>query len=255
MKRTTVPLLLISMAMIFQACGPSKVENELDQASRIQNPPANDGLGGSSSTIYAYCSQNSKAPLQVAASAVSTSLGEVDINYSYAKILALNSDFEENEDYIQFFKWKATSDGIVYQDPTPLYFHVVDEATRTPLTSQILRSANWNQLAGPATYVSATTVHELLEKAWFRIELKDPYGDFDVLRMNVYSKDHKAKYSIDVLLPVFPARPSEYAIERDGSPRSVALKKLHPLRSKSSEEGNLAHFRTLAVQLCRPFDY
>ncbi len=251
MKRYAVPTLML-LSLMFQACGPSKIDNQADLTSRIRNPPNVNSTD--SSKIYAYCSSNSKAPLQAALSAVATPLGEVDIDLAYLKIMGLNSDFEEKEDYIQFFKWKGTADGIVYQDPTPLYFNVVSADTQTQLNAELFKSANWNQLAPAATYVAAEDMKTLIQKSWFRIELKDPYGDYDVIRMVVYSKDHKAKHSIDVLLPVFPAKPSEYAFEKDGSKRLETLQRLHPLRLKSGEEGNTSHFRSLALELCNPFD-
>ncbi len=245
-------LALMIIAISFQGCGPSKVMNESDQASRIATTTTTSGTS-SSDSVYTYCSKNEKGQLSLAVSAVGDALGGVDINLLYAKILAINTDFTESSDYIQFFKWKATADGIVYQEPTPLYFTFVSASSQVGLTVSPQKSANWDSMATAASYVSVANLEEFIDKAWMKIELKDPYGDYDVLRMVVYSKDHKAKHSLDVLMPVFDARPSAYAIEPDGRARSSALTAIHPLRESSGQESNTTHFKSLAAELCNPF--
>jgi len=135
----------------------------------------------------------------------------------------IHSEFEKSNYHIVFRKWKADVKGSTYQDDTPLNFWAErksDQALGSPLMDALqwkVFSTNLEQFVGKS-YI----MNDAFSKFNFVIDLKDPSGSFDVLKLSLY-KDEEWVTDWNILLPAFYAHPTTYATEQNS-----VLAQLHP---------------------------
>lgn len=241
--RLLAGLILLSFYMI--GCGSSKSSNSQDFASR------NTGVTTTQSKSVAYCNQGSSSQMKMNLAAFDDN-GTILPNLVKAKLTQVPSGFESNSGFIQIWKWKANSTGATYIDPTPVSFYMesIDLGMAVTNNSTFIRWADLSQLA---TSLQTNNATDFFKKVRFIVDLKDTLGEYDALKVVYYDQTGKMMDQFDMLIPIFSANPTDYAVEADGSIRAQILQALHPFQNQVTQGWSASHYQTLANDYCAPF--
>lgn len=233
-------LTILSLYLI--GCGNSKTANSQDMASRIIT------TSESQSKSVAYCNQGSSTQMKMNLAAYEEN-GIIKTNLVRAKLTQVPANFESTAGFIQIWKWKANSNGATYIDPTPVPFNFesIDLGMTITTTSTYVR---WAELANQASALQTNTAADFFKRVRMVVDLKDTLGEYDALKVVYYDQSGKVIEQFDMLIPIFSAHPSEYAIEADGSSRASILQALHPFTNQATQNWSASHYQTLANEFC-----
>lgn len=170
----------------------------------------------------------------------------------------IDSAFQDTRYHINFYKWKANTQGEVFFDKNKLFMRLEKKSNKQNASSY-LDSLNWGKVkdelskdnvdvSNMATIFSNYSLVVLLDQPQegqtATPYAQDPSVDYDVLKMAVY-KDSVLIEEKDFLLPAFYAHPTTFA---DGKPN--ILVKLHPLYDMMNTSWPGSHFAELLNANC-----
>lgn len=247
MIHTSLPLkatlLLLVLAML-SACSPKvRVEGSSDQSSRSSvTTPSSSGDG---STLL-YCNQKSQDGLTAKVMVYVDAENKIRPDYMKVKLTEVPAGFESG-DFIQFFRWQANTANQVYVDKIPVQarFETLDGRILTDFSPVIY----WAQVSDIAGKSGITDVNTFFQNVRLVVDIRDPQADFDVLKVAMYNSKSENTLNMDVLMPAFPASPSDYAWEK-GAPRSAYLQALHPFASMNDQGWTASEFKSMATSFC-----
>lgn len=245
-QRTLKAALLLTVLALLSACSAQKKsQGSMDSSSRIIAAPGNTTSSTSSSLLY--CNQKSQGGLTAKLMVYTDTANHLRPDYLKLKFTEMPASFESG-DYIQFFRWQANTSGQVYLDPVPT------QARFETLDGQILTSFSpviyWGQVADIASRSGMSSVSTFLQYVRLVIDIRDPQGSFDVLKVAMYKRaDNSNTLNMDMLMPAFSASPSDYAVE-GGAPRASQLQALHPFAGMGDQAWTAAQYQSMATTFC-----
>lgn len=190
------------------------------QKSQSASTPLNSNIYGTST--LAYCSIGSSTNSTVQLTAFIDANGQVRPDLMKIRFNSVSSKFyEDSASAIQIFRWKADNTNQVYLDSTALdltVFRVSDGAE--VLTANHLR---WSSLG--------SSTSDKINQYVVRINLNDSIGEYDAIKIVLYSSSGEVIDTLDALLPVFESHPSTYAVDPTGGSRAAVLQALHPFKA------------------------
>lgn len=183
----------------------------------------NSNIYGSST--LAYCSLGSSTSSTVQLTAFIDANGQVRPDLMKIRFNSVNSKFyEEATSAIQIFRWKADSSNQVYLDSTALdltVFRISDGAE-----VQTANHLRWSSMR--------SSTSDKINQYVVRINLNDSVGEYDAIKIVLYSSSGQVIDTLDALLPVFESHPSTYAVDPAGGSRAAVLQALHPFKAMAS---------------------
>lgn len=238
-------ILTLSMTVIalsLTACG-AKQSSETEFASRATTTE----ISGSTKNLLAYCNKGSGTTFTAQTKAWIENNQVTRVDFIKGR-LTLPETFLTNGNYIQMFRWKANSSGQTYLDSNPVQFRVMNNSNYalTPYISAM----SWNTVSSAAGSIKATTAASFFSQTQLAIDLKDPYAEFDVLKVVVYNSSNQPVDQVDLLIPVFSANPANYAVESTGAARPTILRNLHPLKGMTGQNWSAEHYQTITNGYC-----
>lgn len=249
MKQTTTlqknakVLLMASMTLLMTACANQNSTEDLSSRE-----PVTEVVDSTNTTsAKAYCNQGSGSTFTAQVKAWIEGSKVTRYDFFKAK-LTLAESFKTNGNYVQMFRWKANSAGQTYLDSTPLQFRLITNAGVS--ASDYMSAMSWQNVTQLASALKATTVAGLFQQVQLIVDARDPYAEFDVIKIVVYNSSNQPVDQKDILLPVFSADPVGYAKEADGSARANILRNLHPLKSMQGQSWTPAHYQTIVNGYC-----
>lgn len=240
--QTTKLLLLASLLLLLAACGKSKTDGSYDQASQSVTD-----VNSSAGKAMAYCNSAASTQLSVR-NGVYQESNTVRLDFLKARITQIPEAFSSNTSYLQIYRWKANSNGQTYLDPQALQFRLI-----TAGEGQNLNNYNtvlqYSHIAHLLRQLNVSTVKDFFNSVTLVIDLKDPYAEFDAMKVVLYNSSNQVVDQVDMLIPMFAANPEAYA--KDGSAtRAQALQHLHPFKGMLGQTWNEAHYQTLSNAHC-----
>ncbi len=231
-KQICSTLLTLAAATLLTACGASnqQVAGSTDSASR----ESTETLGDAQTKYLAYCNQGSAAEINGKMKAFVDSSNYVRMEYVYLRLMTLPATFKAGNSYISLWKWMANPSGYTNLDPSPLSFALMNPSTGQYLTSwkTVLK---WSDVSTIASGMGHTDPQTFFNSVNILVDLKDPNGQYDVLKVASYdSSTDKAVHTMDALLPLFAANPRDYAND-NGSVRAGVLQNLHPFKATAGQ--------------------
>lgn len=164
-------------------------------------------------------------------------------NYLRLHLSEVFADFEDAQTQIVLRKWKASATGETYQSDTPLRLRVERKGTHAPLTnyrSLIQWDILKNDLQGQFT--PGTTMKDIFDQINFVVELNDPDGSYDALKISIYQSGEWVQ-DFNLLIPAFYANPAKFA---EGHP--LVLERLHPLYDAPSTTFAVDFFKAFCFE-------
>ena len=246
------PFVLLSCLCLFLiSCQPAspKAPSSLDQSSRIDSTDREDeNLNGPIADCNMF--QKTSLPLKGYLSTYFVSADAIIINLIRLTLDQVPSGIETNDqEYIQFFRWKnSPSEGRV-TDPSPIEFYFESRTTGAILN-----------LDDPATTISRATLQNMVNKSKDSgvninnfldshiIVLSKIEAQWDALLIATYdtSKGSSATGYAEALFPAFWANPNTYALSHP----SPSLQQLHPMHQYRTSGLTDAEFLAATDQFC-----
>lgn len=239
----TTKLALLTMAALFlSACGQSKSDNSYDLASQGMTQ-----VNTTAGKAMAYCNSASSTQLSVK-NGVYQEFNQIRFDFLKARITQIPEAFSSNTSYLQIYRWKANSNGQTYLDPQPLSFRLITAGEGQNLNNY-QTTLQYSHVAHLLKQLGVSTVKDFFNSVTLVIDLKDPYAEFDAMKIVLYNSNNQVVDQVDMLIPMFAANPSVYA--QDGvATRAQALQYLHPFKSMLREKWSEAHYQTLSNSHC-----
>lgn len=193
------------------------------KSQSTSSPTLNSNIYGSST--LAYCSIGSSTSSTVQLTAFIDANGQVKPDLMKIRFNSVSSTFyDDSVSAIQIFRWKADNTNQVYLDSTALdltVFRVSDGAE-----VQTANHLRWSSMR--------SSTSDKINQYVVRINLNDNLGEYDAIKIVLYSGSGQVIDTLDALLPVFEAHPSTYAVDPAGGARAAVLQALHPFKAMSS---------------------
>ncbi|MFP5519849.1 MAG: hypothetical protein ACLGGX_08095 [Bdellovibrionia bacterium] len=236
-------LAILTSLSLLAACGNKKQDEGTTDLGSRTTPTEVSGQG---QKAWAYCNTGKGSTFSVR-NKVATENNNIRNDLLWLKFSSLAESFKDNKTYIQMFRWKANSQEQTYLDPTPLSFKFV--RNNAAITNDMTH-LNFAQIAQAYNSLQASSIKAFMDATTILVNIRDPYAEFDVIKVVVYNESHQAIDQMDMLIPIFAAKPSDYAVESTGAARAQTLKNLHPFQSSASQSWTAAHYQTLADGFC-----
>lgn len=232
--------LTLSTVALLTACGSN---NQVPQSNDFSSRLPGDQVVDSNKAI-AYCNQASNSSITVRTQSY-TENNVVRMDYVFARITQVPANFTSNDSYIAMWRWMANASGQSNLDQTPLRFRLALRSNGQALTdwTTTLRWGNVSSVAAAYGYNDASTFFNNVN---ILVELRDELGDYDALKVSLYSTSNAVLSQVDSLLPPFHANPAHYAVDNHGAQRASILQSLHPFKSMSTA----TDFRSIANSYC-----
>lgn len=233
-------LSVISVSMV--ACGSNQADS-YNLSSRVV-----DSNTGSKSV--AICNEGSSSSTALKLKASTNSAGTAyRMDQVFMKLTTVPSGFTAGTDYFNFWRWMASSSNSTYIDPTPLSFYLYDTQTNQAVTG-VRNSLKWSDVSGTASTWGVDAAG-FFQRVILVIDVRDANGEFDVIKTARYNLSSNAlAESIDTLLPLFYANPSDYAYESNGTTRASSLTALHPFKSMIGQGWSTSQFVSASNSYC-----
>lgn len=242
-QQILMTLVTLGAVALLTGCGSSNTAGNSDQSSRLPTDTS------SATKALAYCNQGTGTEVSMKLQAFKDASGNYRNDYMYAKITAVPSSFAGGTSYISMWKWLANTTGNAQLDNTPLNFAIMSK-TGQGLTAW-MTVMRWSDIMGVASSLGYSDPQTLFANTLVLIDLKDPNGEYDVLKVTNYnSSTNAAISSLDVLLPIFYANPADYALEPNGQGRAQVLQRLHPFKANLGQGYSASQFQSMANNFC-----
>lgn len=248
MKNSDLILKLILLSVItatIAACSPGQ-SSSTDLSSRSLD------TGPGNTKTLAVCNQatmdssSMSANMKAATNAAGTSYR---LDQAILKLSSVSSDFVNGSDYVNLWRWMASTSNSTYIDPTPLNFYLYDTQTAQPITG-LKSSLKWADVSATATTWGLDSA-AFFQRVVLVVDLRDVNGEFDVLKLSRYSSSTNAVVdNLDMLLPLFYANPADYAYESNGALRATVLQNLHPFMNMSGQGWSTSQFASASNSYC-----
>lgn len=235
--------MLVGTSALLAACG-SKQGSEADFSSRS---PVKEVVSTNTKVAWAYCNKASGKEFGAQNKAWIENNQVTRFDFIKAK-LTLPETFLTNGNYVQVYRWKANSAGQTYMDTTPLQFRLVSNSGST--LTDYMNALSWSKVTQPASALNLKTAKDFFNQVQLVVDVRDPYAEFDAIKVVVYNSANQPVDQLDMLIPVFSADPAAYAKESDGSTRATVLKNIHPLKSMLGQSWTPEHYQTLVEGFC-----
>ncbi|MGZ3842786.1 MAG: hypothetical protein ACXVCA_11910, partial [Bdellovibrio sp.] len=209
---------------LLSACGSNKNAGSSDFSSRAPITTTT-----SSTKPIATCSKGSGNMINVKMKVFTDpSTNTTRMDFVFAKLTSLPTNFQNSTNYISMWKWLANSNGSTYLDSSALQFILIDSTNGQYITNW-MTTLRWSDIATLASSMGITDAQTFFNRVNILVDLKDVSGSYDVLKITSYdSTTNQAVSQTDGLLPPYYANPADYAIEPEGTPRAQVLQNLHP---------------------------
>ncbi len=260
MKQYILYITLLGLVpFVMSGCGPTKTplsgvpDNGIDQSSRV-SPTKNNST---ESKPAAFCNEATNSWMTADLMVFQDASGYFRNEFVKLKFKSLSSSFPVSSGsiFLRFFRWKASTSGETYLDSTPLKFRVASISGGMSLTGYI-DALRWSDLKEYAKDkgIALNNINDFMNYFYLVIDLKDPLGDYDALKVAAYQVVGSgaqiiANSEINGLIPAFYANPTDYATDQDGQPRPAVLQDLHPFNNADSSWTN-THFLTELQGYC-----
>lgn len=143
-------------------------------------------------------------------------------------ITNIDSSFDSSSNYLQFYKWRADSNGGTSIDSTPLTFFITRLRDGAAISSGItsLRASDVNQYRATGG-LSGTTTQDFFANTAFVLTGLD--YSWQATKIVLYNGVTSIS-DVDMLVPIFTANPQSYA-----STHAPVLAALHPFYNLSNQ--------------------
>ncbi|WP_374078976.1 hypothetical protein [Bdellovibrio bacteriovorus] len=244
-KQIFSTILTLSAVAFLTACGSSNQVGSSDLSSRLPIDTSS-----SSTKPVSYCNQATGTEITAKLRAYVDSSNTVRMDYAYARLTALPTNFKTDKTYISMWKWMTNSSGASHLDSTPLNFLVANATTGQILTAW-KTTLRWSDVVTIASGMGITDPQTFFNSVNILVDLKDTQGEYDVLKITNYDlSTNKALSQTDGLLPLFYANPADYATESNGAARAQVLRDLHPFKNYVGQGYSASQFQSMAQGLC-----
>ena len=242
-QTTLKAALLLTILAMLTACTPQTAsEDSTDYASRI---PTTTTTQNASKPVL-FCNQKTQNGLTAKVMAYVDSANKVRNDYMKVKFTQMPAGFE-NGDYIQFFRWQASTTGQTYLDPVPT------QARFETLNGQVITNFSpviyCCQVSAIEAQSGMSDVNTFFQNVRLVVDVRDPQANFDVLKIAMYNSASTNTINMDMLMPSFYASPTDYAFE-GGAARANNLQALHPFASMISQNKPAAEFQCMGTSFC-----
>ncbi len=222
-KQIFTILLAITTMAILTGCSPGGSDaGTNDQASRLP-----DDVG--STKPLAYCNSATGTDVSAKLKVFTDASNTVRMDYIYARITALPSGFAGGTSYIKMWKWLANSSGAAYLDNTALNFAIFNKNNQglTPW----MTTMKWSDVSAVAAGMGYSDPQTFFNNVNVLVQLNDTQGEYDALKITNYNASTNAVISsLDMLMPIFYASPTDYAVEPTGAGRATKFTTLAPFQ-------------------------
>lgn len=255
-NKTLQLLALITSAGLLSACGASKnssLSSQTDLASRtVVSTPVNTTNTASAKPL-AYCNESTSVQQSMKVNIMSY-IDNNNIRNDLMNVkIQIPANFENDQTYIQMWRWQVNSTGNANLDSVPVQIKVVSLDTGAEITG-FKNFIRWSDVSKAASEIGASTGTSFFKHVRLVVDVRDPNAQFDVLKIVHYkTSDSSMVDQADILMPVFHANPADYAIEADGAARPQALLNLHPFITKMNQGWTSSDYSTWANNFCLPF--
>lgn len=244
-KQIFTTLLTLGALSLLTACGSSnQIAGSTDSSSRDSATSTTDAT----SKALAYCNQGSANNITGKLKVFVDSSKYVRMEYVYLRLTALPATFKSGSSYISLWKWLANPSGYTNLDTSALNFALMNPSTGQYLTGW-MTAMKWSDVVNVASGMGYTDPQNFFNNVNILVDLKDPNGDYDVLKVANYdSSTNKAINTMDALLPLFAADPAAYAND-NGATRAGVLQALHPFKS-SAGQFTSSQYQSMSNNFC-----
>jgi hypothetical protein len=254
MKRTTLTFSffatlgtfgVLSGLAFLAACAPLQSASSGTSDSASRDPSSTQSTA---TRPLAYCNHTATSLVNLNIQTYTDSSGTRRNDIIQAKLQSMTENFKNGSDNIHFFRWKADSSGAVYVDPTPIQLTVIAESTGQTVSSSqpFLR---WDMVSSFATtHNIAGSASDFFTRVRLILDIRDPNAEYNALTMVYSDASGNTLARTDILIPVFPANPNDYAIDSTGANRAPVLRGLHPFTAATGLTANA--YQTQANAFC-----
>ena len=218
--------LILTVLGLLTACGNSK-------STAIATDQSSNRFDINSQKALANCNKATDANFSFNTAIVADDSGQPSTEWIKLKFNFLNAEITKPGNVIKFFKWRVTNGQAVLSD-TPLAVSAYD-----PSTGQTVSSGH---TALGAEHINGTH--------GFYVNLADPNGLFQVLKVVAYNSDGKIIGNLNSLIPAFNANPADYQFNSDGTTRAAILTDMHALQKSTVTGWTPAQFTAAFSQYC-----
>lgn len=195
-------VLTLSLLALLTACGTNK--------STTANTTSTLSL--TTQKVLALCNKATDSNFSFSSAAVVDQSGMVNPDYIKVKFNFINANITKSGNVIKFFKWRVLG-GQSSLDQTPLNVATYD-----------FSSGQTN--SAPASSIQADQFNG---QYGLYVQLNDPSQVFQVLKVVAYDSTGVVIGHLNTLIPAFYAAASDYALNSDGTARSLTLQQMHLL--------------------------
>lgn len=234
--------LAISMLALTVGCGSSKTvsdDGSVDLGSSDPITPDNKPV--------ASCSMDtSTSDLHAKAMAMVNAYGQTDANQMRFKLSSLPAGFLTDEWDLQVRQWTEDGSGnSVLSAPLSFYFErKVSYGYETVSASQF-NILNMDEIRQMYTYATGSSGSDSAVRDYFNFRIPTGSSNYHVLRLTMRLKNNGAiQREIDILMPSFYAKPSDYQAYRP------SLYFLHPMKSRAGQSWTDAQWKGFTDAFC-----
>lgn len=246
-KHFFTTVLLVTAAVFLSACGSNKNQaGSTDFSSRTPISTTNT----STTKPLAYCNRGTGTEVNMKMKVYTDSSNTARMDFVYVRLTSLPANFKDDKTYLSMWKWLSNSAGYTYLDSTTLQFILLDSTNGQALTGWKYY-LQWSDIAATASGMGITDVQSFFNRVNILVDLKDPNGEYDALKITNYDRStNKAISQTDALLPLFYVNPADYATEANGNARSQVLQRLHPFANNTDQGYTTEQFQSMANDFC-----
>lgn len=234
-------MLALSMLALTVGCGSSKTvsdDGSVDLGSSVPGVPENKPV--------ASCSADtSTSDLHAKAMTMVNAYGQVDANQMRFKLSSLPAGFLTDEWDLQVRQWTEDGSGnSVLSGPLSFYFERKVSYGYETVSSSQFNILNMDEIRQMAAAVSGPTTDSAI-RDYFNFRIPTGSSNYHVLRLTMRLKNNGAiQREIDILMPSFYAKPSDYQAYRP------SLYFLHPMKSRAGQSWTDAQWKGFTDAFC-----
>lgn len=239
--------LTVMMMIGLVGCGSSKESKTTSISSRLVPVTTSPTVTGKKLT---NCNRKALNEIDFSTMVATSDGTNVNYQYIYVKLNSLPSDFDQNTKFINFWAWDTSSTGSARLSSSALKFRI--ENMNGQVLMDNLSSISYSEIKSLAAKSNSIDDDmEILEYVRILVDLKDPNGNYDAIKVALYNKSTKAFISMnDQLLPPFAVNPADYAIDAQNVSRPQILQQLHPFYQMQNSGWNTTQFLGMAQEWC-----
>lgn len=234
--------LAISMLVLTVGCGSSKTvsdDGSVDLGSSDPVVPDNKPV--------ASCSADtSTSDLHAKSMIMVNAYGQIDANQMRFKLSSLPTGFLTDEWDLQVRQWTEDGSGnSVLSGPLSFYFERKVSYGYETVSSSQFNILNMDEIRQMYTSVTGTTGADSTIRDYFNFRIPTGSSNYHVLRLTMRLKNNGAiQREIDILMPSFYAKPSDYQAYRP------SLYFLHPMKSRAGQSWTDAQWKGFTDAFC-----